>query len=148
MICLVFVALSLKVLLSHINASHSRNPDFWVYCGIDGCEQDFRVFNSFFRHIKRTHPQYLRTGCPPSGWSTTPSTRSLGRETFGVSVFSGGGTPAGDSMEAVTPDASLPVTESSAQPDAVGRPESVSSIYLGLCGNCTWYVSLAKLNFS
>ena len=76
MICFVFGALSLKVLLSHINASHSRSPDFWVYCGIDGCEQDFRVFNSF-RHIKRTHFQYFRTGCPPTGWSRTPSSRSL-----------------------------------------------------------------------
>ncbi|KAK0142031.1 PiggyBac transposable element-derived protein 4 [Merluccius polli] len=50
MICFVFVALSLKVLLSHINKSHSRSPDFWVYCGTDGCEQDFRVFNSFSPH--------------------------------------------------------------------------------------------------
>lgn len=124
MICFVFVALSLKVLLSHINASHSRSPDFWVYCGIDGCEQDFRVFNSFFRHIKRTHLQYFRTGSPPSGWSTTPSSRSLGQETFGVSVFASCSTPAADSTVAVPPGASLP--EPSQQPDAVGRLESVS----------------------
>ena len=134
MICVVFVALTLKVLLSHINASHSRSPDFWVYCGIDGCEQDFRVFNSFFRHIKRTHLQYLRTGCPPSGWSTTPSSRSLGQETFGVSVFARCSTPAAASTVAVPPAASL--TEPSTQPHAVGRPpESVSfhnSIYFDL----------------
>ncbi|KAF1394342.1 hypothetical protein PFLUV_G00025530 [Perca fluviatilis] len=120
MICVVFVALTLKVLLSHINASHSRSPDFWVYCGIDRCEQDFRVFNSFFRHIKRTHLQYLRTGCPPSGWSTTPSSRSLGQETFGVSVFARCSTPAAASTVAVPPAASL--TEPSTQPHAVGRP--------------------------
>lgn len=87
MICLVFVALTLKVLLSHINGIHGRSPDFWVYCGIDGCEQDFRVFNSFFRHIKRTHASYWRNGDPPSEWGKTPTSRSIGVEKFGVPVF-------------------------------------------------------------
>ncbi|CAM4572006.1 unnamed protein product [Leuciscus chuanchicus] len=126
MICFVFVALSLKVLLSHINASHSRSPDFWVYCGIDGCEQGFRVFNSFFRHIKRTHLQYFKTGCPPSGWSTTPSSRSLGQETFGVSVFASCSTHAAASSVAIPPDASLP--EPSPQRDAVARLESEEAV--------------------
>ncbi|XP_028296960.1 uncharacterized protein LOC114458772 [Gouania willdenowi] len=88
MICLIFVALTLKVLLSHINVAHGRCQEFWVHCGIDECEQEFRVFNSFFRHIKRTHPAYLKHGVPPSGWRTTPTSRSLGVETFGVSIFS------------------------------------------------------------
>ncbi|CAG6022021.1 unnamed protein product [Menidia menidia] len=124
MICFVFVALSLKVLLSYsIIKSHSRSPDFWVYCGIDGCEQDFRVFNSFFRHIKRTHFHYLRTGCPPSGWSTTPSSWSLGQETFAVSVFASCSTPAADSTVAVPPDPFLP--EPSPQPDADFCLESI-----------------------
>ncbi|KAK7886548.1 hypothetical protein WMY93_026169 [Mugilogobius chulae] len=87
MICLIFVSLTLKVLLSHINLTHGRSPDFWVHCGIDDCAQDFRVFNSFFRHIKRTHSSFLKNGEPPAGWRTTPTSHSMGLERFGVSVF-------------------------------------------------------------
>lgn len=112
MICLVFVALSLKVLLSYINAIHGRSPDFWVYCGIDGYEQDFRVFNSFSRHIKRTHPLYLTAGCPPNGWRTTPTSHSLGQENFGVSVFANCIIPATTSTVDTSPEASRPVTTS------------------------------------
>ncbi len=123
MICLVFVALSLKVLLSHINAIHGRSPDFWVYCGIDGCEQDFRVFNSFFRHIKRTHPLYLTAGCPPNGWRTTPTAHSLGQENFGVSVFANCIIPATTNTVDTSPEASRPAT---LQSHVVGGPVSVS----------------------
>jgi len=58
-ICYVFVALSLKSLLSHINFAHSRSPDFRLVCGIDGCTKEYRVYNSFWYHIRRTHSQYL-----------------------------------------------------------------------------------------
>lgn len=58
-ICYVFVALTLKSLLSHINFAHSRSPDFRVVCGIDGCTREYRVYNSFWYHIRRTHSQYL-----------------------------------------------------------------------------------------
>ncbi|XP_052000921.1 uncharacterized protein LOC127656578 [Xyrauchen texanus] len=125
MICFVFVALSLKVLLSHINAIHGRSPDFWVYCGIDGCEQDFRVFNSFFRHIKRTHPLYLTTGCPPGGWRTTPTAHSRGLENFGVSIFSNCSTPATTSTVEISPDASRIETQ---QPDGSPVPEEAISV--------------------
>lgn len=52
--CYVFVALTLKQLLSHINTMHSRSPDFCVVCGIDGCSNESRVHNSFYCHVKRT----------------------------------------------------------------------------------------------
>lgn len=58
-ICYVFVALTLKSLLSHINSAHSRSPDFRLVCGIDGCTKEYRVYNSFWYHIRRTHSQYL-----------------------------------------------------------------------------------------
>ncbi len=58
-ICYVFVALTLKSLLSHINFAHSRNPDFRLVCGIDGCTKEYRVYNSFWYHLRRTHSQYL-----------------------------------------------------------------------------------------
>ncbi|CAM4575138.1 unnamed protein product [Leuciscus chuanchicus] len=58
-ICYVFVALTLKSLLSHINFAHSRSPNFRLVCGIDGCTKEYRVYNSFWYHIRRTHSQYL-----------------------------------------------------------------------------------------
>lgn len=58
-ICYIFVALTLKQLLSHINTMHSRSPDFRVVCGIDGCANEYRVYNSFYYHVKRTHAHYL-----------------------------------------------------------------------------------------
>lgn len=58
-ICCVFVTLTLKSLLSHINLAHSHSPDFRVKCGIDGCTKEYRVYNSFWYHIKRTHSQHL-----------------------------------------------------------------------------------------
>nr|XP_046258520.1 uncharacterized protein LOC124066299 [Scatophagus argus] len=58
-ICYIFLALTLKQLLSHINTMHSRNPDFRVVCGIDGCPSEYRVYNSFYYHVKRTHAQHL-----------------------------------------------------------------------------------------
>ncbi|KAL2102281.1 hypothetical protein ACEWY4_001449 [Coilia grayii] len=103
MICVFFVAFSLKILLSHINVTHGRNADFWVFCGIDGCEQEFRVFNSFYRHLKRTHPLYVTSGCPPMGWRTTPSAPPL-LENFGVSIFGDSETPSMDGSVELSPD--------------------------------------------
>ena len=57
-ICL-FVALTLKKLLSHVNSLHSCSPDFRVLCGIDGCPNEYRVYNSYYYHIKRTHAHHL-----------------------------------------------------------------------------------------
>ncbi|XP_039893844.1 uncharacterized protein LOC120737295 [Simochromis diagramma] len=87
-ICFVFVALTLKSLLSHINTAHSRSPDFRVICGVDGCAEDYRVFNSFYHHLRRTHPQYITTGNPPTGWLTASSDANvLGGENFGTAIF-------------------------------------------------------------
>ena len=58
-ICLGFLSFSLKLLLSHINRMHSRSPDFRLLCGIDGCTEVYRVYNSFYHHVKRRHSQHL-----------------------------------------------------------------------------------------
>lgn len=87
-ICFVFVALTLKSLLSHINTAHSRNADFRVICGIDGCTEEYRVFNSFYYHIRRTHALYLTTGRPNPGWMTSTSEQSrVGGEHFDIPIF-------------------------------------------------------------
>ncbi|XP_059379284.1 uncharacterized protein LOC132114902 [Carassius carassius] len=56
-ICCLFVALSLRALLSHINTGSS--PDFHVICGIDGCTQKYRIYNSFYYHVKRRHSSHF-----------------------------------------------------------------------------------------
>ncbi|XP_034078395.1 uncharacterized protein LOC117550156 isoform X1 [Gymnodraco acuticeps] len=58
-ICCVFITFSLKLLLSHINRLHSRSSDFRLLCGIDGCTEEYRVYNSFYHHVKRRHFQHL-----------------------------------------------------------------------------------------
>ncbi|XP_030270512.1 uncharacterized protein LOC115580373 [Sparus aurata] len=58
-ICYILVALTLKLLLSHINTMHSRSPDFRFVCGIDGCPSEYRVYNSFYYDVKRTHAHHL-----------------------------------------------------------------------------------------
>lgn len=73
-VCFVFVALSLSNLLSHINIMHSRSPDFHVLCGIDGCIKDYRVYNSYYYHIKRNHASHLIRGTDHSHHGTDDTT--------------------------------------------------------------------------
>lgn len=74
-VCYVFVALTLKSLLSHINVTHSRSPDFRVVCGIDGCDKEYRVYNSFWYHVKRHHAEHLLA----SGSSASRGASQAGR---------------------------------------------------------------------
>ncbi|KAK7895557.1 hypothetical protein WMY93_020882 [Mugilogobius chulae] len=76
-ICLVFVGLTLKSLLSHINSAHSRSPDFRVVCGIDGCEKEYRVYNSLWYHIRRSHSVHLR--CSRDRTGSLPRRNSAAR---------------------------------------------------------------------
>jgi len=66
-ICLIFITFSMKLLLSHINRMHSRSPDFRLLCGIDGCTEEYRVYNSFCHHVKRRHSQHLVESTRPGG---------------------------------------------------------------------------------
>ena len=66
-ICCVFtIFFSLKLLLSHINRLHSRSPDFRLLCGIDGCTEEYLVYNSFYYHVKRRHSQHLLESTRPA----------------------------------------------------------------------------------
>lgn len=78
-ICYIFVALTLKKLLGHINSMHSRSPDFRVVCGIDGCASEYRVFNSYYYHIKRTHAHLLQDEWAEEGLTLQgqPETREM-----------------------------------------------------------------------
>ena len=94
-ICFAFIALTLKVFLSHINTAHGRSRNFRVICGIDGCKEEYRVFNSFYYHIKRRHAAYLSNGRPPRDLIPV-SSRCHGGERFdmGLPIFSNCITPA------------------------------------------------------
>lgn len=130
MICIVFVAISLKILLSHINVTHGRNADFWVFCGIDGCEQEFRVFNSFYRHLKRTHPLYVTSGCPPFGWRTTPTSAPHFFENFGVPIFGDSVTPSMDSSVESSRDP--PLELGTQEPTGMPEAQSCNAVSLHL----------------
>lgn len=75
-ICFVFVALTLKSLLTHINSAHSRSPDFRVVCGINGCFKEYRVYNSLWYHIRRNHREHLESGSSNSGRERTATATS------------------------------------------------------------------------
>uniref|UniRef100_A0AAV2LUR5 C2H2-type domain-containing protein n=1 Tax=Knipowitschia caucasica TaxID=637954 RepID=A0AAV2LUR5_KNICA len=61
---------------------HSRSPDFRLVCGIDGCLREYRVYNSFYYHVKRTHTHHLFQVQAEGGEEESSSgmaTASLGR---------------------------------------------------------------------
>lgn len=70
-ICLGFITFSLKLLLSHINRMHSLSPDFRLLCGIDGCTEEYRVYNSFYHHAKRRHSKHLLESTRPGDGNHT-----------------------------------------------------------------------------
>ena len=150
MICIIFVAFRLKNLLSHINVTHGRNAEFWVFCGIDGCEQEFRVFNSFYRHLKRTHTLYVTSGCPPCQWRTTPTSAPPLLENFGVSIFGNSMTPSMDSSMESSPDLlELGTQDPPEMPEA--QSSNAVSLQLSLvllsclCAGGMWCVEVVRI---
>ncbi|KAG7463357.1 hypothetical protein JOB18_022745, partial [Solea senegalensis] len=87
------------------------NPDFRVICGIDGRTGEYRVFNSFYYHIKRTHPLYLASGRPPTGWMTaaTPEPSRVGGQHFDIPIFSDCATQT-RGMQRTSSEVNTPVT--------------------------------------
>lgn len=58
-ICMIYFALTLRIILSHIRREHSIGPNFSVTCNVDGCPETYNKFNSFYRHVQRQHPQRI-----------------------------------------------------------------------------------------
>ena len=46
---------SLALHVSHLRLVHSRDPSFYLMCGIDSCLEEFRTFSSFNSHVYRCH---------------------------------------------------------------------------------------------
>jgi hypothetical protein len=58
-ICLVFFALTLRILITHVNIEHCTTPGCVIPCGVDGCPMSYTRFNSFYRHVHRDHKHRL-----------------------------------------------------------------------------------------
>ncbi|XP_066934860.1 uncharacterized protein [Clytia hemisphaerica] len=53
--CPSFKCLTLRLLLQHINAVHSRQINFKVQCGVNGCPSIFTKYNSLYKHTLKHH---------------------------------------------------------------------------------------------
>ena len=51
----VFSTILLHLLLTHINTRHNDQSNFFVFCGIDGCDQRFQKAKTFARHVREKH---------------------------------------------------------------------------------------------
>ena len=63
----VFSAISLPILLSHLNQVHS-DDDFKLICGLGDtpdCKRVQRKYNSFYRHIRRKHDDVYKGHAKP-----------------------------------------------------------------------------------
>ena len=56
-ICNVFQAITLRALVSHYNRVHANESNFRVVCNVEECPASFTKFNSFYKHVKRSHQQ-------------------------------------------------------------------------------------------
>ena len=46
---------SLKIYVSHLRVTHSKEPTFNILCGVNECREVFRTFSAFNSHIYRHH---------------------------------------------------------------------------------------------
>ncbi len=54
-----FEAPSVNVILSHIRAVHSHDPNFFVTCGLGGCGTTSRSFSALYSHVYRRHSDVI-----------------------------------------------------------------------------------------
>lgn len=69
--CPFFAPKFTRVVL-HLERTHSLEPNFFVTCGIDGCQQKYKVMESFRSHLYRKHANWLSTAAFGSGHDTEP----------------------------------------------------------------------------
>ena len=46
---------TLNKLISHIELVHGNEPHFSITCGLDGCQRSFEKFQSYRKHVYRSH---------------------------------------------------------------------------------------------
>lgn len=89
-ICNTFRTITFKKLLHHIRFSHSIEPNFSIRCGIDGCERKYRVFSTFYSHLRKFHKRVfdvnIRHDSNSGGHEDTEVGTSLVTENIGLEV--------------------------------------------------------------
>ena len=50
---------SLKAYVSHLRLVHGEDRDFYLFCGINNCQQEFLAFSAFNSHVYRHHRNEL-----------------------------------------------------------------------------------------
>ena len=63
-ICAVFFALNLNVLLTHYNSVHRNDEKFHTRCIIDNCMKEFTKANTFSKHVRTSHRGHLYNTAP------------------------------------------------------------------------------------
>lgn len=63
----VFTAVSLRILLSHLNLVHS-DDEFRIICGLgdlSSCHKVYHKYNSFYKHVRRKHDDVYKSHTSP-----------------------------------------------------------------------------------
>ena len=63
----VFTAVSLRILLSHLNLVHS-DDEFQIICGLgdlSSCHKVYHKYNSFYKHVRRKHDDVYKGHTSP-----------------------------------------------------------------------------------
>ena len=76
---------TLKLYISHLRVSHSKDPSFNVICGVGGCREVFRAFSVFNTHIYRHHQSEIGVSNPTESGTCSFSSPTL-EEPSGVNV--------------------------------------------------------------
>ncbi|XP_041472583.1 uncharacterized protein LOC121421848 [Lytechinus variegatus] len=53
----LYQGVRLRKLVNHIRSIHSHEPDFFLVCGIQGCQRSYKVFSSYITHLNRHHKE-------------------------------------------------------------------------------------------
>lgn len=59
--CGAFICLLLSELLTHFYLTHKNDDSFHIKCGIHGCQNSYRIYNSLYKHVRSKHVVFLNT---------------------------------------------------------------------------------------
>lgn len=54
-----FICLLLSELLNHLYVYHKDEGNFHISCGIQGCQNSYRIYNSLYKHVRSKHVAFL-----------------------------------------------------------------------------------------
>ena len=55
----LFICLLLSELLTHFYLQHKNEESFRIKCGIQGCQNEYRLYNSLYKHVRIKHLTFL-----------------------------------------------------------------------------------------